>query len=149
MARFRYRMQNILNIKEKQEEQQKTAFAAAQARLVSEEEKLGDLINRRAMYVAEGNELRKEAVPAIDIIENNNAVNVMDEMIASQRSNVLRAEKQVELERQRLTEAMQERKMHERLREKAWEAFLKEERADEAKINDERSSFVYGGKTGD
>ena len=142
-------MQNILNIKEKQEEQQKTAFAAAQARLVSEEEKLGDLINRRAMYVAEGNELRKEAVPAIDIIENNNAVNVMDEMIASQRSNVLRAEKQVELERQRLTEAMQERKMHERLREKAWEAFLKEERADEAKINDERSSFVYGGKTGD
>lgn len=149
MARFRYRMQNILNIKEKQEEQQKSAFAAAQARLLSEEEKLEELKKRRAMYVEEGNELRKEAVPAIDIIENNNAVNVMDEMIASQRSNVLRAEKQVELERQRLTEAMQERKMHERLREKAWEAFLREERAEEAKINDERSSFVYGGKTGD
>ncbi len=149
MARFRYRMQNILNIKEKQEEQQKSAFAAAQMRLISEEERLEELKNRREMYVAEGNELRKEAVPAIDIIENNNAVNVMDEMIASQRSNVLRAEKQVELERQRLTEAMQERKMHERLREKAWEAFLREERAEEAKINDERSSFVYGGKAGD
>ena len=148
MARFRYRMQNILNIREKQEEQQKSAFAMAQARLAEEEEKLEQLKRRRAVYVEKGNELRNEAVPAIDIIENNNAVAVMDEMIASQNSNVLRAGKQVELERQRLTEAIQERKIQERLREKAFEAFLREERAEEAKINDERTSFVYGGKTG-
>ena len=43
MAVFRYRMQNILEIKEKQEEQQRTVFAEAQRRLADEEEKLEEL----------------------------------------------------------------------------------------------------------
>ena len=40
MAKFIYRMQNILNLKLKLEEQQKMEFAAARKRLDEEEEKL-------------------------------------------------------------------------------------------------------------
>lgn len=147
MAVFRYRMQNILEIKEKQEEQQRTVFAEAQRRLADEEEKLEELLSRREEYREEGRKKRQSALHVFDIIENDHAVETMDTMIASQRSQVARAEKQVELERQRLTEAMQERKIHERLREKAYERFLQEERAREAKENDERSSYVYGQKS--
>ena len=39
MARFRYRMQNILDVKEKLESQAKNEFAIANARLAEEEEK--------------------------------------------------------------------------------------------------------------
>ena len=144
MARFSYRMQNILNIKLRQEEQQKTAFGLAQKRLNDEEEKLAELQARRESYVDEGREMRKRAISVYDLNSNKDAVDVMDEIIAGQRIAVMRAQKNLELERQRLTEAMQERKMHERLREKAYERFLEEERKEEAKINDERSSYVYG-----
>ena len=92
----------------------------------------------------EGREMRKRAISVYDLSSNRDAVNVMDEIIAGQRIAVMRAQKNLEVERQKLTEAMQERKMHERLREKAYERFLEEERKEEAKINDERSSFVYG-----
>ncbi len=144
MARFQYRMQNILNIKLRQEEQQKTAFGIAQRKLNDEEEKLAELMARREGYMDEGREMRKRAISVYDLSSNRDAVNVMDEIIAGQRIAVMRAQKNLEVERQKLTEAMQERKMHERLREKAYERFLEEERKEEAKINDERSSFVYG-----
>ncbi|MCR5095058.1 MAG: flagellar export protein FliJ [Lachnospiraceae bacterium] len=144
MARFRYRMQNILNIKLKEEEQQKTAFGLAQARLNEEQDKLAELIERRQGYFEDGRRMRLEAISVMDLKENQGAVEVMDTLIASQRASVARAEKNLELERQRLTVCIQERKIHERLREKAYERFLAEERAEEAKINDERSSFVYG-----
>ncbi|MCR5674948.1 MAG: flagellar export protein FliJ [Lachnospiraceae bacterium] len=149
MARFRYRMQNILNIKLQQEEQQKTAFAEAQIRLSEEEEKLENLKERRAGYREEGRAMRTEALSVLDIMANNHAVSVMDDMITSQRSNVARAEKNVELERQKLTTAIQERKMHEKLKEKALEKFRREEIREETVINDERSSFIYGQKTSD
>ena len=50
MARFRYRMQSILNIKMKMETQAKQEFAAAKAVLDEEEEKLEKLKARMAVY---------------------------------------------------------------------------------------------------
>ena len=56
MARFRYRMQSILDIKLKMETQAKQEFAAAQQRLNEEEEKLAALIvqMKREMGLAVG-----------------------------------------------------------------------------------------------
>ena len=50
MAKFFYRMQNILDIKEKLETQAKNEYAIANAALNEEEEKLSALINRREEY---------------------------------------------------------------------------------------------------
>ncbi len=50
----------------------------------------------------------------------------------------------VELAREKLTEIMQERKMHEKLKEKALLQFLDEEKAAEAKVVDELTSYTYG-----
>ena len=54
MAKFKYRMQNILDIKQKLEEAAKMEFAEANARVLSEEEKLDSLHARRRAYEAEG-----------------------------------------------------------------------------------------------
>ena len=48
MAKFRYRMQNILDIKEKMENQAKTAYGMANAKLAAEQQKLQDILIRRA-----------------------------------------------------------------------------------------------------
>ena len=144
MARFVYSMQSILNIKEKEEAQFKMDFAVAKRRLDDENEILLELINRRRMYQEKGVALREKAIDVMEIRENEAAIDIMNDRIATQQLNVQRAEQALEREREKLTATMQERQMHERLRERAFEAYLAEEKAEEAKIVDERSSFVYG-----
>ena len=50
MAKFVYRMQNILDLKIKMEEQRKAEYGLANARLRKEEDKLRELIIRKAGY---------------------------------------------------------------------------------------------------
>ena len=144
MAKFRYRMQSILNIKYQFETQAKMEVGRAQMRLNEEEEKLQKLIDRKNAYLDEGRRMRENALNVNDLRDNRNAVLIMDEMIAVQRFEVRKAEEVLERARLKLTEIMQERKMHEKLKEKALFQFLEEEKAAEAKIVDELTSYTYG-----
>lgn len=144
MAKFRYRMQSILNIKYQLETQAKMEVGRAQMRLNEEQEKLQALFDRKEAYFEEGRQMRKETVHANELRDNRNAVLIMDEMIAVQEFEVLKAEEAVEKARAKLTEIMQERKMHEKLKEKALLQFLEEEKAAEFKVVDELTSYTYG-----
>ena len=68
----------------------------------------------------------------------------MKELIAVQKLQVKAAELKAETARVKLQEIMQERKTHEKLREKAFEAFIQEENAKESKEIDELTSYRYG-----
>lgn len=146
MAKFRYRMQSILEIKKKLEEQAKNEFAAARAALNEEEDKLEQLKKRKETYEDEGRALRENTLNIMDIIENKEALLRMDEFIADQRLNVKRAQDRMEEARLALQTAMQESKTQEKLREKAFEQFVKEENARESKEIDELVSYTYGRK---
>lgn len=146
MAKFIYKMQNILNLKLKLEEQQKMEFAAARRRLDEEEEKLNLLFARKAGYEEEGRRLREDELNVQDILDNRNALLQMDDYIAFQRTQVAKAEAELEKERRKLQEAMQERKIQEKLRENAFEVFIREENARESKEVDELVSYTYGQK---
>lgn len=144
MAKFRYRMQSILNIKYQLETQAKMEVGRAQMRLNEEQEKLQTLIDRKEAYLEEGRRMREEALHVNDLRDNRNAVLIMDELIAAQRFEVRKAEEAMERARAKLTEIMQERKMHEKLKEKALLQFLEEEKAAEFKVVDELTSYTYG-----
>lgn len=146
MAKFIYRMQSILEVKKKLEEQAKNEFAAARAALNEEEEKLEQLRIRKEAYEDEGRALRESTLNIMDIIENKEALLRMDEFIADQQLNVKRAEDRMEEARIALQTAMQESKTQEKLREKAFEQFMKEENARESKEIDELVSYTYGRK---
>ncbi len=146
MAKFRYRMQSILEIKKKLEEQAKNEFAAARAALNEEEDKLEQLKKRKEAYEDEGRALRENTLNIMDIIENKEALLRMDEFIADQQLNVKRAQDRMEEARLALQTAMQESKTQEKLREKAFEQFVKEENARESKEIDELVSYTYGRK---
>ena len=136
MAKFRYRMQSILNIKYQLETQAKMELGKAQMAYNEEQEKLQKLIDRKAAYLEEGRRMRENAISVDDLRDNRNAVLIMDELIMAQRIEVAKAAEVVELAREKLTEIMQERKMHEKLKEKALLQFLDEEKAAEAKVVD-------------
>ena len=146
MAKFKYRMQSILEVKKKLEEQAKNEFAAARASLNEEEEKLEQLNKRKEAYEEEGRALREDTLNIMDIIENKEALLRMDEFIAEQQLNVKRAEDRMEEARLALQTAMQESKTQEKLREKAFEQFMKEENARESREIDELVSYTYGTK---
>lgn len=144
MAKFNYRMQSILDLKLKLEDQERTNYGLASMRLREEEEKLQQLALRRAGYEKQGRELRSGGT--IDIVEletNRKAVEAMKVLIRAQMLEVRRAEKDVEAARRRLQEAMQERKIHEKLRENAFEVFKEELEYDEKKQIDELVSYTY------
>lgn len=144
MAKFVYRMQSLLNIQYQLETQAKMELGRAQMRLTQEEEKLQGLIDRKTAYLEEGRRLRSSRLHIMDLKENRNAMLIMDEKIEDQREQVKFAEKHVEEARNRLQEVMKERKMHEKLREKAFVEFVREENAAEHKAVDELTSYTYG-----
>jgi flagellar FliJ protein len=82
----------------------------------------------------------------MDIKENKMAVLKMDEYIANQAKAVARAAKEVEKARLALQEVMKDRKAHEKLKENAFEEFMKEELAAESKEIDQLTSYTFGRK---
>lgn len=144
MARFRYSMQSILDIKLKMETQEKQAFSVAKAALDQEEEKLQGLLLRKQGYEEAAAKLLFGDLNLREIEDNKTAILRMDDFIADQRVCVAAAERNLELARERLTEVMKERKTHENLKEKAFEQFLAEEKRREGKEVDELTSYVYG-----
>ncbi|MBQ2450454.1 MAG: flagellar export protein FliJ [Lachnospiraceae bacterium] len=146
MAVFRYKMQGILNIKEKLETRAKQDFAEANNRLAEEKEKLAELQRRKAAYMEEGVALRLEHIDVRKIRENKMAVMKMDEYIARQIVQINQAAKAVERARIALQELVQERKTHEKLKENAFAEFVREELYQENKEIDQLTTYTHGQK---
>lgn len=144
MAKFAYRMQSLLNIQYQLESQAKMEFGRAQRRLDQEEEKLQILIDRKTAYLEEGRRMRSDRLHIMDLKDNRNAMLIMDDMIEAQRGQTELARKAVEEARIKLQEVMRQRKMHEKLRERAFAAYVREENAAEHKAVDELTSYTYG-----
>lgn len=144
MAKFRYRMQSILDIKLKMETMAKQDFASAKNALDEEEEKLLALKKRKEEYEIRQRQLLSGKLDFMEIAEGEQAILRMDEFIHEQKKAVARAEEFLEQKRQALEEVIKERKVQEALRQKAFEEFWEEEKAAESKEIDQLTSFTYG-----
>lgn len=146
MAKFVYRMQGILNVKEKMESQAKNEFAIANAHLNEEVEKLDILVLRKEGYERDLERLYKDILDVNEISKTQNAIENIKYQIRLQQIAVRDAELKVEKAREKLTDAMLERKTHDKLKEKQFEEFLAQEAANESKEIDELVSYRYGQK---
>lgn len=143
MAKFTYRMQNILDIKVKMENQAKIAYGIANRKLLEEQEKLRAIIMRKAGYERQAKELVSGTLNVQEIRECKHAIDVMKSMQRTQMMNVHMAEKNAERARVELNQIMVERKTHEKLKEKAFEEFKQELERAEGKEIDELVSYSY------
>ena len=144
MAKFFYKMQNILDIKEKLETQARNDYAVANAALAEEEDKLNVLKDRRDGYEEKLKESYSGRLDLSNITEYADAVEIIKYHIRLQEVNVAKAMKQVDITREKLQEAMQERKTHEKLKENAFEVFKQEVAASESKEIDDLVSYRHG-----
>jgi flagellar FliJ protein len=146
MAKFVYKMQSLLNVKSKLEEQAKNEYSAAQARLREEQDRLRILYERLEGYIEEGRELRSKTLNVIDLRSNTEARERIKDFIELQKLEVKKAEDVVEEARIKLVEAQKERKTQEKLRERAFDEFLLEIKKEENKEVDELVSYKYSQK---
>jgi flagellar FliJ protein len=140
MAKFSYKMQNILDVKYKLETQAKTAFSMAASRLNQEEEKLEGLHQRRRAYESHAKELVADKLDFREIKVNRIAIETVKGAIQNQVVAVHVAQRNLENARIRV---MTERKTHEILKEKAFDEFKKELEKEESKAVDELVSFTH------
>ena len=143
MAKFIYKMQNILDIKNKLETQEKTAFAIALQKLRTEEERLERIDNEILGYEEL---IRQQSDGSINIREwkrCNEALEYKKEERKNQIQQIKLAQKNVDIARGRLNKVMVERKTQEVLKEKAFQEFVHEINESEKKEVDELVSFTY------
>lgn len=143
MAKFVFKLQSILDIKLKLENQAKIAYGQANARLRKEEAALQMLITQRSMYEKRAVDLVNGTISIRDIKENKQSIDIMKSRIRAQMMVVHAAEKQAEAARQKLNEMMIERKTFEKLRERAFEEFKQEVAYEENQAVNELVSYTY------
>lgn len=143
VKKFVFELEGILSIKQKLEAQAKMDFGLAQARLNAEQDRQKMLEMKCDEY---RDRQREAAAGLIDLAEVNrcrSAIENYEERIEEQKLAVRRAERQVELMRAKLRNAMVERKSIARLREKKFAEYMQEFNADERKQIDELTSYRY------
>lgn len=147
MAKFKYKLQNILDIKLKMESQAKTAYSTAQNKLNEEQARLeGMFIKKKAVE----DKYRTEASGKLNVLslrERKNEIDYVRNQIKGQLVEVKVAQKNLELARARLNDVMKERKTYEKLRENAFDVFLQDLNDQEKKEIDELVSYRYNSRT--
>jgi len=143
MKKFRYKMENLLQVKIKLEDQEKIAYGNTRMRLSKEEETLAKLHERKAAYEDELRQLRSNRLDIVSIRRSEEAIKILEEKIQQQTLIVKNWEKRLEVARIRLNEAVQQRKIQEKLKEKAFEEYQKEYEAEEQKEIDQLNSYRY------
>lgn len=146
MGKFRYRMQNILDVKKKLESQAKIAYGIANQKYLDEQQKLQEIVLRRNSYEQMLRESMTGSIHVKEVMHAREDVNTMKTLMRRQMMEVHKAELEMEDARKALNEIMQERKTHEKLREKAFQKYLEEEKAAESKEIDQLVSYTYNNK---
>ncbi len=144
MTKFSFRLESILQIKIKLEEQAKMEFAAAKMRLNEEEDKLQALKDRKEVYEQELKRLYMGNLDVRRINSTSAAIEVTETQINTQVFAVKRAEKKVAVASDKLSTVMQERKSMEKLKENKLAEYMREYNEEESKQTDELISYQYG-----
>lgn len=143
MAKFVYRLQNILDIKLKLENQAKTNFATAAANVNAEEEQLNRIYTEQKEYMDQYRSLTVGKLDVMELKHMRDGVESFKLRIQAQKVRLNNANKALEVARFRLNEAMKDRKTHEKLKDNAFEQFKLDINASEKKEIDELVSFKY------
>lgn len=119
MAKFIFKMENILEVKRKLEDQAKSVYANALVVLDEEQKKLFQLKEQKEGYKERLTSMMTASLNIDQIRTLEDAIEVMKYRIHEQMVRVQDAEIKAERARQVLQDAVVERKTYEKLKEKA------------------------------
>lgn len=140
---FEFRYQRILDVREREEEQEQAALAEVQNRLREERAVLDELEAKLDGLFDEARESRKHNPRAHQFRRQLQQAQSLRQRIARQREVVETWEKKLDRQRQRLIEASQQKRVMETLRENQLEAYRKKRRREEQRRSNEIATRQY------
>jgi len=143
MAKFTFRLQGLLSVKEKLEEQRKMEYGHALAALERERRALRQLEEEKSFNIGEVSRRMKVSIEPEVLTLYGLYIEELKRRIKKQEKRVEAAEREAEERRLILVEAMKERKMMQKLREKDLEEFVEEEKRSEQRGVDVLVSYKY------
>ena len=146
MAKFKFKLQPILNLKFQIEDNLKNKLGKAMAELERQKLALSRMEHKKEQTIQEFREKSSRRITVRKLMEYNTYIAFLNEKIILQKENVNFARNNVDKIRGELIKAVQERKILDKLKEKKYELFLEEQLKDEQKLNDEIVSYRHSNK---
>ena len=146
MAKFVFRLQSYLGVKEQLEEQKKNEYGEALRRVEVEKQKKRKLEQELSENVDSFKSALESAKAPIDpreIRRYNNRIELLKVWIIEQEERIKKAERFAEEKRLELVEAMKERKALETVKDRNYEEYLEEEKRAEQTVVDGIVSYQY------
>lgn len=139
MEKFVFKLQKVLDYKFEIEEKKKDEFVKAQKKLLLEKNKLESLIEYKKNAVEDKSNYKSK----LDYQLLLNYIDVMDDKIENQMAEIKKAEDEFAIKKDELIKSTADRKVIERLKEKAKDEFDLEIGQKEQKLNDDFALFSY------
>lgn len=149
MQKFGFRLETVLNLKTQMEDNAKNSLARAARELDYQKECLEELKNLNETTINSLNIEIDNGIPVYKIKNYNSYFSLMKNKIINQKENVNIAQNDVDINRVALVRAVQERKILDKLKEKQYQEYLKEQNKSEQQLIDELNSFKFKDGSGE
>lgn len=146
MAKFIFRLQSYLGVKEQLEELKKNEYGMALRRLEEEKQRKARMEQELAENVLLFKKTLAATIAPTEIRRYNNRIELLKTWIIEQDERVKEAEIEAEEKRLELVEAMKDKKALETVKERNYEEYLKDEQRAEQTIVDGIVSYQYSAK---
>ncbi|MBU5677415.1 flagellar export protein FliJ [Alkaliphilus sp. MSJ-5] len=141
MEKFIFRFDTILNTKEKIEEDRKNKLGISMKKLVTEQEHLQRLFQKKNDMVNQWQEKSSKIVKISELRSISNNLDIMQNIIDKQLNVVEQSELETENRRKQLLEASKQKKVFEKLKEKDYEEHKYNQLKKEDALTDEIVSY--------
>lgn len=139
MEAFNYKLQKVLDYKERIEEKKKEEFVKALKAQLAQERELQHFINTKDAVNNQVSELK-----TINDFQNfSRYIEFLDKKIENAKYKLAKATEQLEIKKQELIKSTSDRKVLDKLKEKARQDFEAENNRKEQKLNDDFALFSY------
>ena len=149
MQKFVFKLESVLNLKKQIEDNAKNNLAKSSRILELEKDVLVELNQQKDTYLSKMSEDMEVGVPVYRLRGYNDYFSGAKVKISNQKDIVNNAQRIVDINREELVKAVQEKKILVKFREKKMEAYRIEALKDEQKTIDEINSYKFRGDPGD
>ncbi len=146
MKKFKFKLETVLNVKERKEEQLKHELLKLQALKIQEEQFLAEVKEKRAYISREKSNENKKGTDIQSLIHFEQYLGVLLKKIDDAKKNIKVLEKKADIKREEVVEASREKKVFEKLKEKQFGEFQRVVNENEQKVLDEMAVSKFNRK---
>lgn len=143
MARFQFRLQGLLNLRRMEEDRAKSAFLLGLKNYRLQEEAIEKLVRRREEAKERCREISRGEIDIELILRSHRYINILFQQIAEEREKLASLRPPLEEARAAHRKAAMRRRAMEKIRERDWKKFLREEERKEQRELDEMGQVRF------